>query len=42
MIETPSGVAESTRLGTFPAAIRNPSGSPEIDSPLMKRAAVNA
>ena len=43
MIETPSGVAESTRLGTFLAAIRNPSGLPEIDSPLMmKRAAVNA
>src|ERR1700756_2162849 len=37
-----SPVAGSTRLGTFPAAIRNPSGCPEMDSPLMNRAAVNA
>ena len=35
-------VAGSTRFGTFPAAIRSPSGFPEIDSPLMNRAAVNA
>ena len=35
-------VAGSTRFGTFPAAIRSPSGLPEIDSPLMNRAAVNA
>ncbi len=31
-----------TRFGTFIAAIRSPSGFPEIDSPLMNRAAVNA
>src|SRR5262245_32722751 len=35
-------VAGSTRLGALPAAIRKPSGLPEIDSPLMKRAATNA
>ena len=35
-------VTGSTRLGTFPAAIRSPNGLPEMDSPLMKRAAVNA
>jgi hypothetical protein len=35
-------VAVSTRLGTFPAAIRSPSGLPEIASALMNRAAVNA
>ena len=35
-------VAGSTRFGAFPAAIRSPSGFPEIDSPLMNRAAVNA
>ena len=35
-------VTGSTRFGTFPAAIRSPSGLPEIASPLMKRAAVNA
>ena len=35
-------VTGSTRFGTFPAAIRSPSGLPEIDSPLMNRAAVNA
>src|SRR5262245_29672311 len=34
-------VTGSTRLGTFPAAIRRPSGFPEIDPPLMNRAAVN-
>jgi hypothetical protein len=32
----------STRLGTLPAAIFNPPGLPEIDSPLMNRAPVNA
>src|SRR6516165_3522552 len=35
-------VQGSTKLGTFPAAIRSPRGFPEIDSPLMNRAAVNA
>ena len=35
-------VTGSTRFGTFPAAIRSPSGLPEIASPLMNRAAVNA
>lgn len=35
-------VAGSTRFGTFPAAIRSPSAFPEIDSPLMNRAAVKA
>lgn len=35
-------VAGSIRFGTFPAAIRSPSGLPEIDYALMKRAAVNA
>ena len=35
-------VAKSTRFGTFPAAIFRPSGFPEIDPPLMNRAAVNA
>jgi hypothetical protein len=34
-------VPGSTRFGTFPAAIRSPSGFPEIASPLMNRAAVN-
>src|SRR6266436_4551386 len=34
-------VVGSTRFGTFPAAIRSPSGFPEIASPLMNRAAVN-
>src|SRR6266536_3562506 len=34
-------VAGSTRFGTFPAAIRSPRGFPEIDSPLMNRAAAN-
>ena len=34
-------VARSTKFGTFPAAIRSPSRSPEIDSPLMSRAAQN-
>ena len=35
-------VTGSTRFGAFPAAIRSPSGLPEIDSPSMNRAAVNA
>ena len=35
-------VAGSTRFGVFPAAIFSPSGLPEMASPLMKRAAVNA
>jgi hypothetical protein len=35
-------VAGSTRFGTFPAAIRSPSAFPEIESPLMNCAAVNA
>src|SRR5271165_4548872 len=35
-------VTGSTRLGTFPAAIFNPSGLPEMPSPLMNRALVNA
>src|SRR5271154_1058192 len=35
-------VAGSTRFGTLPAAIRSPSGFPEIDPPLMNWAAVNA
>ena len=35
-------VAGSTRFGTFPAAIRSPRGLPEMDSPSMNRAAVNA
>ena len=35
-------VTGSTKLGTFPAAIRSPSGFPEIASPLMNRAAVKA
>ena len=35
-------VTGSTRFGAFPAAIRSPSGLPEIASPLMNRAAVNA
>ena len=37
-----SPVAGSTKFGAFPAAIRSPSGFPEIPSPLMKRAEVNA
>src|SRR5215469_3235192 len=35
-------VAGSTRLGTLPAAIRNPSGLPASVSPLRNRAFVNA
>jgi hypothetical protein len=31
-----------TRFGTFIAAIRSPSGFPEMDSPRMNRAAVKA
>src|SRR5262249_10450315 len=35
-------VTGPTRLGVFPAAIRRPSGFPEIDPPLMNCATVNA
>ena len=35
-------VERSTKFGTLPAAIRKPSGFPDIASPLMNRAAVNA
>jgi hypothetical protein len=35
-------VTGSIRFGVFPAAIRNPSGFPDIDSPLRNRAAVKA
>jgi len=35
-------VTGSTRFGTLPAAIFNPSGLPEIASPLMNLALVNA
>src|SRR5262245_34080211 len=34
-------VVGSTRLGAFPAAIRSPSGFPEMASPLRNRATVN-
>src|SRR5271154_6275667 len=33
-------VAGSTRFGELPAAIRNPRGLPEVDSPLMNLASV--
>ena len=35
-------VDRSTKFGTFPAAIRSPSGFPEMDCPLMNLAAVKA
>ena len=35
-------VSKFTRFGTFPAAMRSPSGLPEMASPLTNRAPVNA